>query len=127
MVKFGDIFRCREGGRNRQVGDVFKVIIPEGDGKVGLKEHSLCYKYVDGVMHKEYLYEIPWTDMEPLNEAWHSAALKMRAEPIEIEIKKKQQELKSLEKLQQLYSGGTNKEDYIKDFSNEIKELQDLC
>lgn len=122
-IKFGDILRCKVGGPNRKQGDCFKVIIVEGDGTVGSLRHSLCYKYVNGAIDKEYLYEVPWDDTEIVTDKWRQECIKLRIQPIENEIKQKQEELKRLEAMKELAFIDQDKEDNnIRDF---IKSLKD--
>ena len=121
MVKFGDIVRSIGGGKNRAQGDVFKIIVIEGDGKVGLLRHSLCYKYERGTLSRDYLYEVPWDDMDIITSQWFPEQIKARRGPVEAEIAKHTAQLKALTDLELIHCNKEDESEFLNTFKEALK------
>ncbi len=112
--KYGDIVRVTSSSINWQPGEVFKVIVTEGDGTVGLLRHSLCFKYLDDCLSQDYLYEIPWDDMEYIGPKYKLTLLDKRIEPLEQQKKEIDSDIEQLKIMKECHAGA--------DMSEENKE-----
>ncbi len=123
-VDYGDIVRATSDSVNWQTGDIFKIIVTEGDGTVGLLKHSLCFKFFNGQLGKDYLYEVPWADMEMVNDDFRTISFNQQLEPLRENLASINAEIKKIEELKELYTNQHRHraEDYIREFAEMVKD-----
>lgn len=120
-IEYGDIVTVTSTNGFWQAGSRMFVIAPEGDGELGLREHSICFKLgQDGKPAKNLgAYEVPWKDID-FNSIEDAAkvALKSKVETLEKTIEAKQKEHK---KAVELYvKAQRDKDVFINDFAQEL-------
>ncbi len=115
MFIYGSIVRIKTAKDFAKAGDLFKVVIEEGDGEVGLLRHSLCHRLnAEGKPETEYVYEIAWEDMVDVTETYLQDSISGKAAPIKQKIQECQAQLDALNQIGQSFTRPT--EDFLKDF-----------
>ena len=65
-LDYGDVIALKTANNFWSAGQMVYIIVPEGDGELGLPEHAVCFKISpDGKPDKSQgAYEVPWAEMD---------------------------------------------------------------
>ncbi len=121
-LNYGDVIEVKTTNAFWSAGEKMYIIVPEGDGELGLPEHAVCFKLdANGKPNKGLgAFEVPWTDMDfsTLQDAAELAlAVKIRA--LDSEVKSKTASKIAAEKIMAGIKG--NCEASLKCFAEEIE------